>query len=377
MLDVIVAGAGPAGSIAALVLARAGVRVLVVDRDVMPRDRVCGDLLNPGAVIWLRSLGLDPAARPGARLIPAMRVSGPFGGVDVEYGPSPGVSLRRWDLDAWLLDEALRAGARFHPGDIVRGPLVDSSGECPRVRGVVLRSRATRAETRMPANFVIAADGRRSTLARQLGLLTPASRSPRWAFGAHVSDVAAMTAAGEVHVRRGWCLGLTPLGDGDVTLWMSLPFHPEGRSSLDVIRRVLVRDRDLLARLDVARFDSGVGVAGPLAVGTRAPGSAGLLLAGDAAGFADPSTADGLSLAVQGGRLAALEAMKTLEDGAFTVATGRLADARHRTFGRKLQFDRWVRRCVTTRAGVDAASMGARVFPGAARVAIRYAAGAV
>jgi flavin-dependent dehydrogenase len=372
MLDVIVAGAGPAGSIAALVLARAGARVLVVDRDAMPRDRLCGDLLNPGAVSLLQSLGLDPTARPGARLIPTMRVSGPFGGVDADYGPAHGVSLPRRELDAWLLDEAINAGARFHAGEIVRRPLIDDSGQ-PRVRGLVLRSRANHTETRMPANVVIAADGRRSTLARQLGLQVPASWSPRWAFGAHVSNVGAMTDAGEIHARHGWCLGLTPLHDGSVSLWVSLPSRPAGRSPQDVIRRVLARDRELLSRLDHVRFDDGVGVAGPLAVATRAPGSPGLLLAGDAAGSVDPSTADGLSLAIQGGRLAALEAMKTLEDGEFSIAVGRLGDARRRAIGRKLQFDRWVRRCVAMPAAVDAASMGARVFPGAFRLAVRYA----
>jgi flavin-dependent dehydrogenase len=374
MLDVIVAGAGPAGSVAALVLARAGVRVLVVDRDAMPRDRLCGDLLNPGAVTLLQSLGLNPAARPGARQIPVMRVSGPFGSVDADYAPTHGVSLPRRDLDAWLLDEAMQAGARVHAGDIVRRPLIDDSGD-PRVRGVVLRSRASQTETRMPANVVIAADGRRSTLARQLGLQTPASKSPRWAFGAHVSGVGSMTDASEIHVRHGWCLGLTPLRGGTVCLWVTLPWRPEGRSPQDVIRRVFARDRELLARLDLVRFENGVSVAGPLVAGARAPGVPGLLLAGDAAGSVDPSTTDGLSLAIEGGHLAALEAMQTLEDGAFGIAVGRLADARHRALGRKLQFDRWVRRCVTTRAAVDAASMGARVFPGAFRVAIRYAGG--
>lgn len=372
MLDVIVAGAGPAGSIAALVLARAGARVLVVDRDPMPRDRLCGDLLNPGAVSLLHSLGLDPMTRAGARLIPTMRVSGPFGGVDADYGLTHGVSLPRRDLDAWLLDEAINAGARFHAGEIVRRPLIDDSGE-PRVRGLVLRSRVTRTETRMPANVVIAADGRQSTLARQLGLQVPASGHPRWAFGAHVSNVRGMTDAGEIHARHGWCLGLTPLQDGAVSLWVSLPSRPEGRSPHEVIRLVVARDRELLSRLDCLRFDEGVGVAGPLVVTTRAPGSPGLLLAGDAAGSVDPSTADGVSLAIQGGRLAALEALKTLEDGEFAIAIDRLAEARRRAIGRKLRFDRWVRRCVTMPAAVDAASMGARVFPGAFRLAVRYA----
>ena len=59
MLDVLIVGAGPAGSIAALVLARAGARVLVIDREKFPRHKLCGDTLNPGTVALLASLGLD------------------------------------------------------------------------------------------------------------------------------------------------------------------------------------------------------------------------------------------------------------------------------------------------------------------------------
>jgi flavin-dependent dehydrogenase len=62
MLDVAVCGAGPAGSIAALVLARAGARVMVFDRAAFPRDKLCGDTLNPGALAILDRLGLTSAA---------------------------------------------------------------------------------------------------------------------------------------------------------------------------------------------------------------------------------------------------------------------------------------------------------------------------
>ena len=62
MIDVLIAGAGPAGSIAATVLARAGARVLVVDRAQFPRPKLCGDTLNPGALALLHRLGLRCAA---------------------------------------------------------------------------------------------------------------------------------------------------------------------------------------------------------------------------------------------------------------------------------------------------------------------------
>src|SRR6188768_994788 len=157
MLDVIVVGAGPAGTVAALVLARAGVRVLIVDRDERPRERLCGDLVNPSAVQLLASLGLNPRTHPAALSVPTMRLTGPSATVETAYAAtSPGLSIPRRALDAWLLEEAIRAGARFHPGEFVRGALIDESRSPSRVRGVVLAPRHGHAETRLPASVVIA-----------------------------------------------------------------------------------------------------------------------------------------------------------------------------------------------------------------------------
>src|SRR5437764_8016206 len=103
MLDVIVAGAGPAGSIAAIVLARAGARVLVVDRETFPRDKLCGDTLNPGAIQLLASLGLTGGPVAAARPLVGMLLTGPHARKRGEYGPGRiGRALVRRDLDAWL-----------------------------------------------------------------------------------------------------------------------------------------------------------------------------------------------------------------------------------------------------------------------------------
>src|SRR6478672_7898734 len=123
MYDVIVCGAGPAGSVAATVLARGGARVLLLDRARFPRDKLCGDTINPGALAVLRR-----------------------------------------DLDAALVDAAVAAGVRFEPGVLVRGPLVGEDGGGAAVRGVIL-SGADGHDIRVPAPMVIAADGRRSRIA--------------------------------------------------------------------------------------------------------------------------------------------------------------------------------------------------------------------
>src|SRR5437016_11683752 len=86
--DVVIVGAGPAGSIAALVLARAGVRVRILDRATFPRHKLCGDTLNPGALALLDSLGVAAAVRAKALPVSGMHVTGPHGAtVARDYGP--------------------------------------------------------------------------------------------------------------------------------------------------------------------------------------------------------------------------------------------------------------------------------------------------
>lgn len=371
MLDAIVVGAGPAGAIAALVMARAGARVLIVDRATFPRDKLCGDTINPGAVRFLADQGFDDhelAARPRLR---GMRVSGPSISVRCAYdAPRAGIAIRRRDFDSWLLEAAVKAGARFEPATVVRRLLVDDRSGL--VRGVVLARQGAPGEVRMPAFMVIGADGRRSMLARQLGLHVPA-RIRRWAFGTYATGVAGMTDLGEMHIRPDAYCGLAPLGDDLVNVCVVTTPAPGVRAPLDVVRRVVARDRELADRLSRACFEGPVRVLGPLAADVRAVGVPGVLLAGDAAGFIDPMTGDGIHLAMQGARLAATEALRAIESGAFAEAVARLDRARRLQFGAKLRFDRLLRRLVQVPQLVGLASVAARVSPGALRRIVSYA----
>ena len=111
--DVLVVGAGPAGSVAALVLARAGVKVTLLDRSGFPRDKLCGDSINPGAMGLLRAHGLATAIEHVGVPIRGMLVTGP-GNTEVNGRYAAGIcgrSIRRRDLDTLLLDAAIRAGA--------------------------------------------------------------------------------------------------------------------------------------------------------------------------------------------------------------------------------------------------------------------------
>ena len=376
MLDVLIAGAGPAGSIAALVLARAGARVLLVDRETFPREKLCGDTLNPGAIRFLASLGLTGGPLESAKPLAGMIVTGPHERrVDARYPDNQvGLALTRTDLDEWLLHRAIRAGARFEPGLIARRPLLDGSNGRPLVRGLALDRRRSSGESiRMPATMTIAADGRHSAVARAMNLVSTPARPRRWAFGVYVTGIDSVTDLGEMHVRPTYYLGIAPLPGEVSNVCVVTGPRPEGRSPIEIVRRAIDAEPALKRRFARAEFAGNVRVLGPLAVNARAAGTDGLLLAGDAAGFVDPMTGDGLSLAMRGAQLAALEALRTLENGDFSGAVLRLDAARQSAFRTKLRFNRFVRRLVDSPVAIELAGVGATIAPGLVERAVRFA----
>lgn len=372
MIDVIVAGAGPAGSVAALVLARAGARVCLLERDAMPRAKLCGDTINPGAVAALGAIGLEGGPLAGAVRLRGMLVTSPRAEVRALYGSGrTALSVSRTALDHWLALAAVAAGARLECGVRVRGPIWRDEAGQPSVAGVET-SRGGRT-VRVPALITIGADGRRSALARGAGLSRHPARPRRWAFGVYATDVAGMSDVGEMHLRAGHYIGLAPLGGGLTNVCVVTGPKPAGRTPDEVIRRVLMGDAKLRERTADLRMTGVPQVLGPLAVDCDAPGVPGLLLAGDAAGFIDPLTGDGTHLAIRGGLLAAAAALEALETGNLGAAPLRLASARAAELGSKLQFNRWMRRLSSSAALLEVAGITARLAPSAVRRLVRYA----
>lgn len=371
MLDVLIAGAGPAGAIAAVVLARTGARVLVVDRARFPRPKLCGDTLNPGALALLAHLGLGDPAAPGLPLA-GMIVTGPAGARIVgDYGGGvTGRAIPRADFDAALVAEAVRAGAQVRDGVRVIEPLFDQSASRPVVRGAVLDVDGRR--LRIPALVTIAADGRRSALGLATGLLRHPASPRRWAVGAYFSDVAGLQARGEMHIRHGHYIGVAPLPDGLANLCYVSAMREGFDTPADLIARVVTRDAQLRERFATARRVSDVSVVGPLAVDASAAGMPGLLLAGDAAGFVDPMTGDGMRLALHGGVLAAEVALLMLAQPSLAGHVV-LGQRRAQVFGRKLGVNRGLRRLVAHPALVRAGALVAHAAPGLVRRAIAFA----
>jgi flavin-dependent dehydrogenase len=384
MYDVIVCGAGPAGTVAATVLARGGARVLLLDRARFPRDKLCGDTMNPGTVAILRRLGLTGGFEPEALPIDGMIVTGERGvRVRAAYGDGArGLAIERRTLDAALLRAAVAAGARVEEGVLVRGPLMESESRHARVRGIVMAGRDGR-DLRVPAPLVIAADGRRSRLARAVGLARHPRRPRRWAIGAYFDGVAGLTSFGEMHVRRGRYLGVAPLPSGPANVCLVLPRPSAGRGRPGSIRigldapaallhQAIDADPDLRERFAHARRITEPVVLGPLAVDVAAPGVTGLLLAGDAAGFIDPMTGDGLRFAVRGGELAAEVALAAFA-GRLAQPHLRLARLRRREFAAKWRFNRTLRHLVERGTTVEIAGAVAAAAPWLLRRTIAFA----
>jgi flavin-dependent dehydrogenase len=366
-VDVAIVGGGPAGAIAGLVLARAGARVAIFDRARFPRHKLCGDTVNPGAMALLERLGVGAAA--GSHAVHGMVVTGE-GGVRIAGRYPAGITGRavlRSDLDHALLNAAVAAGARVEEGVLVRGAL--TSGAV--VQGVSVVSR-TGGSLRVSARVVIAADGRQSRLVRslRLGRVPPTPR--RWAAGAYFTDVGGLTACGEMHIRRTKYIGVAPLPNGLANLCVVTADRAAVRDPLGLLRSTLDSEPELSRRFGDARLAGPPVVLGPLALECAAAGLPGLLLAGDAAGFIDPMTGDGLRFAIRGAELAALEALRALEHGV-ADAHIRLARARRHEFRSKWRFNRALRLMAGSPSAVRMAAGAAALAPSWVEHSILYA----
>jgi flavin-dependent dehydrogenase len=350
----------------------------LLDRAAFPRHKLCGDTINPGTVAALRRLGLLSGEGGGIR-VPGMTVTGHTGrpggrGVSVEtrYPIGQwGIAVGRDRLDWSLLQQAVAAGVSFDPGVTVTGALVDHDSGVPMVTGATVAAGRTAQPLR--ARVTIAADGRRSRLAFGLGLSRHPARPRRWAVGAYFEQVSDPPAMGEMHIRPTHYIGVAPTPQGMINVCLVAPAPIPGlRDPAALLVRTVMADPILGPRFAAARAIAPPVVLGPLAVDQTGEVVDGLLLAGDAAGFIDPMTGDGMRFAVGGGELAAASALRALEHGWHGVHAGH-AVATRRYFNSKRRFNRLLRLLVSSPAAVVAAQSGAKWAPSVVRAIVTHA----
>jgi geranylgeranyl reductase family protein len=322
--DVVIAGAGPAGSVAALTLARLGWRVLLADRARFPRHKVCGDALIPDALRCLEDLGLLGVVRAIGHdvrtlsLYSAARIR-----LDV---PGRFITLKRRTFDALLAREAIAAGATFVSARVT-GYAAAASGAT-----TVTLASGTGPARALSARAAIVATGADVDLLGRHGLVSQ-PRASAMALRCYVrSDepIDELVISYDRAIAPGYAW-IFPMGGGEYNVGCGtlVPADPPRgmnlRRDFEVftsefpLARALMRRARAQTRLEGARLRCGL-------QGSRARGPGFSLAAGEAIGATFPLTGEGIGKAMETGRLAAESLAEALASG----ESGRLArfDAR-------------------------------------------------
>lgn len=305
--DVLVVGAGPAGSATAALLADRGFDVLIVDRARFPRPKPCGECVSPGAVAALARLGFLGAVE---RLAPAhlhgWHVRGAGASGTGRFGPGEyGLGVARSDFDHALLLEARRRGARSLHGVRVEDV---RSAEAEGRPEVVLRG-ADGLE-RIRPRVVVGADGLRSRVARALGAVGRPPRLRKTSLTCRLEWPGGGADGGLLDVADGVTLGLAPVDAAGRRWNATVVVDAERADALAALRDdgLGFVGRTLDARLgaDPGRtVVDGPWASGPFDRPVRRPWAPGVALVGDAAGYWDPFTGQGIYRALRSAELAA------------------------------------------------------------------------
>ena len=325
--DVIVVGAGPAGSSAAFHLAQAGVDVLLLEKAAFPRDKVCGDGLTPRAVRQLVAMGIDLDA-PGWARNNGLRIVGAGRRLELPWPelasfPPYGMVRTRMDFDELLARHAEKAGARLMERTAVTGPVFDEA--TGRVVGVTARpvderGRKVGDETTYRAPVVIAADGVSARIAIALGLerrenrpmgvavrayyQTPRHDDPWMESWLELWD--GTPGSSNLLPGYGWIFGV---GDGTANVGLGILNTSKAFQHVDykdVLQRWLSNTPEEWGFRDDANRVGRIGSAAlPMGFNRKPHYTRGVLLCGDSGGMVNPFNGEGIDYALESGHVAA------------------------------------------------------------------------
>ncbi len=303
--EVLVIGAGPAGSAVAAALAASGRDVLLLERTAHPRPKACAEYASPRIAEELRLLGIpEDGWRNEALPLTGMRVIRGNDAVEVRYrdasGPRNAWGLDRLSFDAALAGHAADCGARLLEHATFDQPVWTHG----RVSGALIRT--PDGQHAVTCRWLIGADGARSRVAARFGVERRVVTPRRLGLVAHYEGDPELADHGEMHVGPGWYIGLAPLAGGRLNVGMALPLDRRMQGSagehfqagIDGIPAVAERLRGR-RRLTPIRGASPIGHRVARAAGP------GWMLVGDAAGFIDPFTGEGIYRALRSARAAA------------------------------------------------------------------------
>jgi len=318
--DVIVVGAGPAGSTLAFYLATAGLDVLVLEKSHFPREKVCGDGLTPRAVKVLTGMGVPIDESDGWLRNKGLRIIGGGGRIELNWPelssfPGYGLVRTRLDFDEILARHAQKAGARLLEGHNVTGPVRDD--RTGRVTGVIAQEAVNgdRVEHTYRARVVVAADGNSSRLSVAMGLRRRDDRplgvavrsyytSPR-----HDDDYLEawldLWDGDKLLPGYGWIFGM---GDGTSNVGLGLLNTSEAFGNIDyrvLLRKWLASMPPEWGFCEENRTQPIRGAALPMGFNRTPHYTNGLLLAGDSGGMVNPFNGEGIAYAMESGEIAA------------------------------------------------------------------------
>jgi menaquinone-9 beta-reductase len=316
--DVIVAGAGPAGSTTAYYLAQAGLDVLVLEKSRFPREKVCGDGLTPRGVKALVAMGISVGEQDGWVRNKGLRVIGAGRRMELpwpELSSYPGYGLvrHRTDLDEMLARRAQQAGARLLEGVTVTGPVRDD--RTGRITGVTAKAAGDDGEQTYRARVIVAADGNSSRLSVAMGLrkrddrplgvaVRTYYRSPR-----HDDDYLEswldLWDGDRLLPGYGWIFGM---GDGTSNVGLGLLNTSAAFGHTDyhaLLRRWLQGMPAEWGFTEENRTQPIRGAALPMGFNRTPHYHQGLLLVGDAGGMVNPFNGEGIAYAMETGEILA------------------------------------------------------------------------